>query len=261
MLKKYLVLVLLASQTYGMHYAQHWVFPGDLKSLKEAIDTDAPEKVLYHIESAKLGFINLQEDGGKYGRELFYYLLSHYKQQQEAAAWFMAIFKLAFGNIEPWEIELCLKAAVETNDLACCKFILDGRSDKGAIINLSETQSKLLPLSAAIELPTDEIARYLIENGADIEAFDFDGKPALAVAVKNNKTDLVKLLLSMKPNARAFFINNDRRWTTIAEYALDSENQEIVTLFKENGYTEANSFDADPILNAIARHVYSKLDK
>jgi uncharacterized protein len=76
------------------------------------------------------------------------------------------------------------------------------------------------PLIRAIQLKQPEIALVLIDNGADVNARDASGTPALMLVARQGWTTLVKLLLDRGADVRA----TDRDGHTILRHKADAEH-------------------------------------
>jgi len=76
------------------------------------------------------------------------------------------------------------------------------------------------PLIRAIQLKQPEIAAALIEYGADVNARDASGTPALMLAARQGWTALVKLLLNRGADVQA----TDRDGQTILRHEADTEH-------------------------------------
>jgi ankyrin repeat protein len=64
----------------------------------------------------------------------------------------------------------------------------------GVNVNFTRRRSKFTPLMGAICYGRKEIAKILLENGADRSAIDTKGFDALAFAKKTHKTSMIELL-------------------------------------------------------------------
>ena len=65
----------------------------------------------------------------------------------------------------------------------------------GDVMSAARNSFKVTALHAALAGPTPEIARSLIEAGADVNAVQQDGVTPLHAAARNGRLDLVQLLL------------------------------------------------------------------
>ena len=70
--------------------------------------------------------------------------------------------------------------------------------EKGANLNKKEKESGATPLILSIIYEQDEIAKLLIEKGANVNIKDNSGFTALIYAIQREKTDLSKILIEKK---------------------------------------------------------------
>lgn len=81
----------------------------------------------------------------------------------------------------------------------CCKDVdlsfIDNFIQKGADVNYKNTPDGWRSLHYAISCGSDDVARLLIEKGADVNAIADDGTTPLILAVKNDDVFIAKLLL------------------------------------------------------------------
>lgn len=76
-----------------------------------------------------------------------------------------------------------------------------------------------------------EIISYLVSIGANINDRDFDGNTALARAVKKQKTEMVKFLISLKADPKAE--NKFGEPPMLA--AKETKNREIIEILRSAG--------------------------
>jgi len=84
------------------------------------------------------------------------------------------------------------------------------------------------PLMAAIVKGNNELAKLLINKKADINIFDENGTTALIYAVMFKNIEIIKLLLQNKVDKT----HKDKSEKTAFEYAVFSGNEEIINLLK-----------------------------
>ena len=84
------------------------------------------------------------------------------------------------------------------------------------------------PLMACIVKGNNEIATFLIQSKADINAADSNGTTALIYAVQFQNTTILKLLMENKVDKN----HKDQEGKTAFEYAVFSGNEEIINLLK-----------------------------
>lgn len=102
------------------------------------------------------------------------------------------------------------------------KFLIENGSD------IDGTSSMGTPLMAAIVKGNSEISELLINKKADLNIADANGTTALMYAVQFKNVALTKLLLNNKADKTKV----DKTGKTAFEYAVFSNNQEIITLLK-----------------------------
>ena len=102
------------------------------------------------------------------------------------------------------------------------KFLIENGSD------INGTSSMGTPLMAAIVKGNSEISELLINKKADLDIADANGTTALMYAVQFKNVALTKLLLSNKADKTKV----DKTGKTAFEYAVFSNNQEIINLLK-----------------------------
>ena len=86
----------------------------------------------------------------------------------------------------------------------CCKDVdlsfIEHLIEKGADVNLKNTSDGWRGLHYAISCGSDDVARLLIEKGADVNAIADDGTTPLILAAKNDSVFIAKLLLEKGAN-------------------------------------------------------------
>ena len=83
-------------------------------------------------------------------------------------------------------------------------------------------------LMAAIVKKNNEIVKLLIEHKANINAFDDNRTTALIYSVQFNNVEAVKLLISSNVDKK----HKDKEGKTAFEYAVFSGNEQIINLLK-----------------------------
>ena len=81
------------------------------------------------------------------------------------------------------------------------------------------------PLVLATYRGNNEVAKFLIENGSDINGNSKMGTPLMAAIVKGN-TEIAKLLIEKKANVNS----SDANGTTALMYAVQFKNSDILKL-------------------------------
>jgi len=102
------------------------------------------------------------------------------------------------------------------------RFLIENGSD------INGTSSMGTPLMAAIVKGNSEISELLIIKKADVNIADTNGTTALMYAVQFKNVPVTKLLLANKADKTKM----DKTGKTAFEYAVFSNNQEIINLLK-----------------------------
>lgn len=111
--------------------------------------------------------------------------------------------------------------AVTYNKPAVAKFLIDQKADVNALYNKHYTA-----LMSAIDEDNFEMAKLLLENGADVNLLDKHGSSSLKKAIAKDNLEIVKLLV--EAGADPFKVKND--WSDYKTAEL-VEAQEIVAYF------------------------------
>ena len=140
-----------------------------------------------------------------------------------------------------------LHEAAENGDLRAAKRFVR----RGADVNDQDRNTGYAPLHAAVSGGNQELVRFLIDNGAQLEVYtSISGSPLCqAVAAKN--TPMVKLLLEKgaDPNSSSAHVVEDFYGTVVESYvdplpllvAVQNGNQEIVQLLLSHGANTAKA--------------------
>ena len=99
-----------------------------------------------------------------------------------------------YGVDAPVDDGTCLHHAIFNNNLRLTKYLLDKSANPNALY-----ENRITPLIASIDLNFWDIAKVLIENGADVNLKDEKNNTPLSKAIFHyeGNPDLIKLLLSM----------------------------------------------------------------
>lgn len=100
----------------------------------------------------------------------------------------------------------------------------------------------------ATKLGFTEIAKLLIENGADVNKKDKENNTPLHIAVQNNSLELVKLLIEKGADVNA----TDKNGRTLLHIAVENNNLELVKLLIEKGVNKntMDYFSWTPLITA-----------
>ena len=119
------------------------------------------------------------------------------------------------------------------NDLT--KFIIE----KGENVNMVMENRQDTPLHLALSNDRDELVKFLISNGANVNAFDSKGHTPLQTAITNNKDELVKLFIENGADVNTL----DSTGHTPLQIAITKNKLELVKLFIQNE-ANVNAFDS-----------------
>jgi len=103
----------------------------------------------------------------------------------------------------------------------------------GADINVKDKFFKMNAFLYAIKFDCVEIAKILMDKGADVHAVDCDGNDALAVAVRHNNPAAVKFLLENKFDPNGLMIPKEGE--THLMYAAGKGMADVVKILIEKG--------------------------
>ncbi len=115
---------------------------------------------------------------------------------------------------------LMLSTYKSNNEVA--KFLIE----KGS--NINEVSNMGTPLMAAVVKGNVEIAKLLIAKKANVNLTDANGVTALIYAVQFQNIEIIKLLLQNNADKSKI----DKQGKTAFEYAVFSKNEEIINLLK-----------------------------
>lgn len=123
--------------------------------------------------------------------------------------------------------EKLFKAIFEHNLEAVKQIIEKDKSQVNYVRQINE--SFFIPvLMQAVMNNETEIAKYLIENGADVNKVDGFKMSSLMLAANNQNVELVKLLLKKGADKNA----TDANGMTALKAAEEVENKEIIEILK-----------------------------
>lgn len=115
---------------------------------------------------------------------------------------------------------LILATYKSNNEVA--KFLIE----KGS--NINEISDMGTPLMAAVVKGNVEIVNLLLNKKADVNLTDSNGITALIYAVQFQNIEIIKLLLQLNVDK----LKIDKQGKTAFEYAVFSKNEEIINLLK-----------------------------
>jgi len=130
-------------------------------------------------------------------------------------------FSFAIDNIQKNEFI----SAVKKNDTRkVIQFINDGMD-----VNIVDEKNGWTPLHYASSKGFDEIAKILIENGADIDKRDYKGRTPLHIAAKMGSVKVAKVLLDYGADPEA----KDGEGRRPIDYSLENQRKSLVILLTE----------------------------
>ena len=136
-------------------------------------------------------------------------------------------------------VELLLKKGANANSAdsfglaplqlaVCCKDVdpslIEHLIEKGADVNYKNTSDGWRGLHYAISCGSDDMARLLIEKGADVNAIADDGTTPLILAAKNDSVFIAKLLLEK---------GADVNWRDMKKKSAMSYAKGVLGIFKK----------------------------
>jgi ankyrin repeat protein len=119
--------------------------------------------------------------------------------------------------------------AIEAGDLALVKQILE--SDPSAITQRANNQFRELPIHFAANTGNVEIARLLLEAGADIDAGDSDNSTALGVAAMRKHGEMVTFLIEHGADVN----RRDRKADCPLSFAVYGRDEAIIQQLLDAG--------------------------
>lgn len=120
---------------------------------------------------------------------------------------------------------LALREAAYTNAFDVIKFLIEQGADvDGGKLSASES-----PLMKAARKGYVEMANYLLEKGANIEATDYWGNTPLNFAAWEGKLETVELLVEKGANVNA---KNELNWTPLMQAAIERYDKIVQFLLK-----------------------------
>ncbi|XP_056640808.1 fibronectin type 3 and ankyrin repeat domains 1 protein [Diorhabda sublineata] len=139
------------------------------------------------------------------------------------------------ANIRPYlldtenrENKTPLIQSIEFNDIQMINLLIS----LGANVNKSVIYNKRSPLMIAIEKGRLQIARFLIDKGADVFARDINDLNLLHVAVDTNNLENVKFCFELIRNAN---FKDNKGWTPLLRAAIMEVSKDIIDFLIENG--------------------------
>ncbi len=137
--------------------------------------------------------------------------------------------------------------AIEDGNLDAIKALIEGGAKADTLIEYGE--HKITPLMKASWDGELEIAQYLIDSGADVNAVDDGAETPLFSAVNRTRVEIVQLLIDHGAKVN---VANSRQFTPLAT-AAGAGNEEIVRILaKAGGDLKAEVYGLTPLMFAVA---------
>jgi len=137
--------------------------------------------------------------------------------------------------------------AIESGDLDAVKALVNGGAKADTLIEYGE--HKITPLMKACWDGQQEIASYLIESGANVNATDDDGETPIFSAIKRDRPELTQLLIEKKANIN---IKDSRQFSPITIAAAAGSDKIIELLVKAGAELKSETYGLTPLMFAIS---------
>ena len=137
--------------------------------------------------------------------------------------------------------------AIESGDLDTIKSLISGGAKADTIIDYGE--HKITPLMKAAWDGQMEIAQFLLDSGADVNAVDESGESPLYSAIKRGRVEITQLLVDRGAKVN---IKDIRQFTPLTVAAAAGEIEIIKTLVKAGADLKAETYGLTPLMFAAA---------
>ena len=137
--------------------------------------------------------------------------------------------------------------AIESGDLDAVKALVQGGANADTLIDYGE--HKITPLMKACWDGEQEIAAYLIENGADVNATDDAGETPIFSAIKRERPELTQLLIDKGAKVN---VKDSRQFTPLTVAAAAGSDKLVELLIKAGADVKAEMYGLTPLMFAVS---------
>jgi uncharacterized protein len=137
--------------------------------------------------------------------------------------------------------------AIESGDLEAIKELVEGGAKADTLIEYGE--HKITPLMKACWDGELEIATYLMDQGADVNALDESGSTPMFEAVKRNRPEFVQLLIDRGAKVN---VKDTRQFTPLTTAAAAAAEEISRILVKAGADVKAETYGLTPLMFAVA---------
>jgi uncharacterized protein len=137
--------------------------------------------------------------------------------------------------------------AIESGDLEKIKSLVEGGAKADTLIEYGE--HKITPLMKACWDGELEIATYLMDQGADVNAVDESGSTPMFEAVKRNRPEFVQLLIDRGAKVN---VKDTRQFTPLTMAAAAAAEEISRILVKAGADVKAETYGLTPLMFAVA---------
>ena len=137
--------------------------------------------------------------------------------------------------------------AIESGDLEKIKALVEGGAKADTLIEYGE--HKITPLMKACWDGELEIATYLMDQGADVNAVDESGSTPMFEAIKRNRPEFVQLLIDRGAKVN---VKDTRQFTPLTTAAAAGGEEISRILVKAGADVKAETYGLTPLMFAVA---------
>jgi ankyrin repeat protein len=137
--------------------------------------------------------------------------------------------------------------AIEKGDLDAVKALVESGNKPDTLIEYGE--HKITPLMKASWEGEIDIAKYLIEKGADVNAEDDSGQTPLFNAILRDHSNVVALLIEKGAKVN---IKDSRQFTPLTSAAAAGYQEVVTILVKAGADLKAETYGLTPLMFAVS---------